>query len=298
MSCIKLTQDEFIKRAKNIHGDKYIFDKAIYKGIKQKVIVICPRHGEFLATPDHLLLGKPTGCNQCGIDSHYYTTEEYIKTVKSRHKKHFDYSLVIYKDRNTPIVLICDKSHRFTLKAGYHLFHGGRCTVCHPISRNLELFIIKAKEIHGDRYDYSKAIYTGSKNKLIISCKQHGDFLIDPNSHLNRKGCPECNTSKGESAIQLFLNRNNICFIKEKTFRDCRDKGLLRFDFYLPDFNTCIEFDGYWHFNTHPSNLDGFNKVIRRDRIKNIYCRENHIPLIRISSLKNIGPTLTNILKL
>ena len=282
---------------KAVHGDKYILDKAVYKNIKQKVVIVCREHGEFLATPDHLLLGKPTGCNQCGIDSHVYTTEEFIEIAKKKCKHSFNYSLVNYVQYNIPIKLICEKGHVFERRPKLHLGRGNQCPICsNNFPKNLNSFITDARKVHGGRYDYSKSDYITSKTKTIITCPIHGDFLMKPNCHLNGKGCPDCANSKGEDAIIQFLTKNNIGFIKQATFPGCRSKALLRFDFYLPAHNTCIEFDGYWHFNPFKGDMEQFSSTKKRDRIKNIYCRENHIPLIRISDLKNIEPTLTKLL--
>ena len=92
-----------------------------------------------------------------------------------------------------------------------------------------------------------------------------------------------CLKSKGEALIQKIFEENNIDYIKEKAFSDCRFKdtnGLARFDFYLPQYNIIIEYDGEQHFHTC-GYLD-YEKQHNHDLIKNKYCFKNNIPLIRI----------------
>jgi len=86
------------------------------------------------------------------------------------------------------------------------------------------------------------------KTKIKIICKNHGEFTTTPNNHLRGSGCPSCGQSKGEDRIQKLLEENNIKFIKQHRFPDCKNIKPLSFDFYLLEYNTCIEFDGIQHF--------------------------------------------------
>ena len=98
------------------------------------------------------------------------------------------------------------------------------------------------------------------------------------------QGCPFCSASTGELFIWEYLNNYNINCIFQHSFEDCRYKRPLRFDFYLPDYNMCIEFDGRQHFcyNTKYS-LGRFDDIKKRDKIKDDYCKDNNIKLLRIS---------------
>jgi hypothetical protein len=95
-----------------------------------------------------------------------------------------------------------------------------------------------------------------------------------------------CNTfSKGEDRIRKILENNSIKFEKEKVFKDCinpETQNVLRFDFYLPDYNTCIEYDGKQHFQEVYFCPDSLEDRQRRDQVKNEYCDNNNIKLIRI----------------
>ena len=132
---------------------------------------------------------------------------------------------------------------------------------------------------------------------ILWHCKCDCGREVDiPTSALTTGNSTTCGfhtQSKGASKIENILIKNKIKYVKEKTFPDCVDKGKLRFDFYLPDYNYCIEYDGEQHFNKANSGFfkDRLEDIQRRDAIKNQYCKNNNIKLIRISYLdiKNIS---------
>lgn len=125
----RLTQEEFIRRAKDVHGDKYDYSKVEYKSTSKKVLIVCPMHGDFWQTPQQHF--KTCGCEKCSYDNRGASTTE--------------------------------------------------------------AFIKRAKEIHGNKYDYSKVQYVKSTTKVCIVCPKHGEFWQTPSSHVNAKqGCQKC----------------------------------------------------------------------------------------------------------
>lgn len=105
-----------------------------------------------------------------------------------------------------------------------------------------------------------------------------------PDNILNKfRGCPYCKESKGERKIRHFLENNNIRFVSQKKFTDCKDKKELPFDFYLPDFNMCIEYDGEQHFEEVKIFKDKLEKVQHHDELKTTYCNNHNILLLRIN---------------
>jgi len=175
---------------------------------------------------------------------------------------------------------------------------GKNCFRCNGSKKlTTEEFIEKAKLIHGNRYDYSSVKYINNYTKINIICKQHGMFVQTPNNHLRNHGCPICNLSKGEKEIQSFLFENEIKFQREKIFEKLNQK---RFDFYLPKYNIAIEYDGIQHFKSIDffGGEDCFIKRKQSDEIKNQFCIDNNIKLIRIpyTKLSYIGNILKEIL--
>ena len=277
----KSTTEDFIKKAKELHGDKYDYSKVNYLRSRDKVKIICPTHGEFEQKANNHLNGQ--GCPMCKIS----TTDSFIKKAKTVHGNKYDYSKVDYKKIKDKITIICKKHGPFIQIAGNHLAGSG-CPSCYGKFRsNTEEFIERSKSLHGDKFDYSKVDYISRSKPVNIICKKHGIFSQLPLNHLVGAGCPYCRESRGELNIAKILSELNINFIRNKKFDDCfgNFKLKLPFDFYLPDYNICIEYDGEQHYR--PVSIYGGEKKFKQqqinDNIKNEYCKKNGIELIRIS---------------
>lgn len=163
-------------------------------------------------------------------------------------------------------------------------------------------FIQKASRIHHNKYSYSKVDYISSETPVIIECPIHGEFLQTPHNHLNGRGCPKCNESHGERIITVYLDSLNIYYIKQykvevPTF--IRKSGLIYIDFYLPDYNIFIEYNGIQHYT--PQNHFGgqlkFQKQIMRDNWLRDYCSNKNIQLLEIKYNEDPKQVLENILK-
>ena len=279
----KKTTEEFIKESKEIHGDKYDYSLVDYKNNSIKVNVICKKHGIFETYPSNHI-HKNYGCQKCS-KNYKPNTIEYIKKVKNIHGDKYDYSLVEYKNAHKPIIIICKKHGIFEISPNKHIIGQG-CSKCFgKIKKTTDEFIKDAKIIHGDEFDYSKSKYINSKSKITIICKKHGKFELTPDAHINKKvKCKKCSESKGERIISEILELKNIKYIKQKTFEGCVYKSKLKFDFYLSDYNMCIEYDGIQHYK--PIGFFGGVNSLKmtkiRDEIKNNYCKDNNIQLLRI----------------
>jgi hypothetical protein len=220
-----LTTEQFIKKAKSIHGNKYDYSKVNYIKSYIKVIIICPKHGEFLITPNNHL-SKKAGCSIC-FGNKTLTTKQFIIKANDIHNNRYDYSLVQYINTSSKVKVKCNKHGIFNVTPNDHLSNCG-CPDC-GIEHSKELqrkptkqFIIDAKKIHGNLYDYSLTKYINCKTKIIIICKKDGSFEQTPNAHLRGQGCPKCKKFKGEEKISSYLKEHNINFISQKRFEDCR----------------------------------------------------------------------------
>jgi len=276
----KKTTKQFIIESQNIF-DKYDYSEVDYINNKTKVEIVCKKHGSFWKTPNHHLKGQ--GCPECS--STKKTLGRFISESNKVHNYKYIYSKSIYKNALSKIEIICPKHGSFFQRTEAHL-RGQGCSKCNFESQNktTKEFIVDAIKVHGNKYDYSKVNYKNNYTKVKIVCKKHGCFLQISNSHLNGRGCPNCNTSKGELKIKKYLDSYNINYIQQKTFKDCKYKRFLKFDFYLPEENVCIEYDGIQHFQPikYFGGEKAFNKTKIRDNIKNNYCNEKNIQLIRI----------------
>ncbi len=195
----KLTTDEFIKRAREVHGDRYDYSKVRYVDSKTKVCIICKDHGEFLQQPSNHLRG--IRCPWCGIEAtrvkRTNSVDEFLKSAKAIHGDKYDYSKVVYVNKRTKICIVCPEHGDFWQSPGKHL-SGQGCKKCHHVflakqfSFGKEVFVEKAKAIHNGFYDYSAVNYINSHTHVQIICPIHGAFLQEPASHLRGHGCPIC----------------------------------------------------------------------------------------------------------
>ena len=186
----KLTTEEFIEKAKKLHGDKYDYSKAEYINAKTKVCIICPEHGDFWQVPDKHLHGH--GCPMCHPFSHK-NTDWFVNESRKIHGNRYDYSLTEYTGALNKVRIICPTHGVFGQTANNHL-HGQGCPKCHKMKKqkNLDDFITEAKNIHRDKYDYSKVEYRGAHTRVCIVCPEHGEFWQTPANHLSGKGCRKC----------------------------------------------------------------------------------------------------------
>jgi hypothetical protein len=206
------------------------------------------------------------GCINCGRDSiisnNKYTTNEFIIKSNEKHNNKYDYSKVNYINSKNKILIICKEHGEFIQSPDHHL-QGQGCKICGEIRTqnfkysNTNQFIEKSKNIYGNKYDYSKTEYINSHTNIIIICKEHGEFYIRPNNHINsNQGCPKCQKIKQYSKLSIiWLNfisnyykiniqhgMNNNEFIIPNT--------KYKADGYCKETNTIYEFHGnYWHGN-------------------------------------------------
>lgn len=216
------------------------------------------------------------------------TTQQYIDKCKVTHGKKYDYLKLKYINSDTKVNIICRKHGVFKQWPSDHR-RGFGCPTCSgKVKGNTERFIKKAIEVHGIYYNYSKVKYKSLGVPITIICPKHNQFKVIPRYHIygSAIGCAKCNRSKGEIKIEEWLIENKIKFEAQKTFKGL---GTSRFDFYLPDYNFCIEFDGAQHFHVrHQRTRDKvkaeqrFKDLKRRDKKKNDYCKREKIKLIRI----------------
>jgi hypothetical protein len=299
----KSTTNDFISKSQLKHcRQKYDYKKVIYVNNKTPVCIICPKHGEFLQTPNNHLNGAkcPECAKICRLSFFRSNTEKFIKRAVEVHGTLYDYSKSVYGNNNMgKIIIVCSKHGEFLQTPNDHL-DGCGCPICgkekntKSRTKTTELFIEEAKNIWRNFYDYSKSNYVGCDKKVIIICPKHGEFLQTPNNHVNsQQGCPKCNMSKGELKVLLFLDGHNISYIRQHWFSDCRSgigkKQILRFDFYVPSKNLLIEYNGKQHYKAnsfvggkHNITKQELTEIRYRDKIKSQYAKQNDIRLLRI----------------
>lgn len=292
----KYNTEEFIVKAIKKHGNVYDYSRVNFIHTKKPVEIICKTHGVFLQIPNGHLNGY--GCKKCATDINSkrkkYSHDVFIQKAILKHGNKFDYSLTIYKNSTSKIKIICPKHGVFEQRAVSHLLFG--CNQCENNYISKKEFINNSSKTHYNKYDYTQVEYKTSASKVKIVCPEHGVFEQRAYHHMKGTGCPNCKTSNGVNAIKQILFSMNFEFITEHRFENCKLKNTLPFDFYLPNYNTCIEFDGEQHFKPmgYKSGKKKFEKTIKTDNIKNEFCKNNKINLFRINYKENVEKILIN----
>lgn len=288
-----LTKEEFIKKAREKHGDKYDYSKVEYVDAHTKICIKCPSHGEFWQTPHKHLQGR--GCSTCGVikigDKNRLSLSNFIKRANKVHDGKYNYSKVDYVNVHTKVCIICPKHGEFKQIPKHHI-RGSGCPKCSGnYVPTTEEWIVSANEKHNDKYDYHKVKYVKSTTKVCIICPEHGEFWQKPVCHTQGCGCPKCNLSHLEQSVMNYLDKHEIAYAYQKHFKWLGRQSL---DFYLPDYKVGIECQGEQHFFPVDFANKGaewackeFNKTISRDKRKKTLCEKHGIKLLYFGNVQN-----------
>lgn len=298
---LKLTPEEFAQRMYNINNNIELLSS--YVDMKHKIDCRCKIDGyEWIALPQNLLNGH--GCPQCSVS----------KSIIALRKTHNDFVndvhnlsptieiLNNYIDNKTNIKCCCKICNHTWETVASNLIAGKGCPVCglkkriSSITKTTKQFIIELGEVNQDIEIIGE--YINTNTPILCKCKIDGNkWFATPSNLLRGTGCPLCNCSHGENAIKNILTNMEINFIPQHKFDDCKHLRPLPFDFYIPNYNLCIEYDGQQHFRpvnfggcSDEQALDVYLKTKENDLIKNRYCKDNGINLLRIkySDFNNI----------
>lgn len=218
--------DDVIEEAKRVHGGIYTYPDQHLKNNKEKLHIICNKHGSFFQILGNHI-NKKHGCPKCKGEKHgasrSFNFEIFISKATKIHGNKYDYSKVVYKNSNSPVEIICPEHGSFYQTPDSH-WDGRNCPKCaqkllaDSQRYNKDIFADKARDVHGSKYDYSKVEYLDSVTKVTILCKDHGEFKTAPSNHLSGQGCPECANLRrgfGRSAIyKSFQEYSNIYLIR------------------------------------------------------------------------------------
>lgn len=251
----RLTNDEFIKKAKNIHGSVYDYSRVKYINNYTDVEIICNKHGSFFQRPYNHLIGY--GCPECSYEKQRIGKEFFIEKAHEIHGDKYNYSKVRYINNHTKVCIICPEHGEFWQKPNNHLCGQG-CYECGKKSLGIyralttEDVIEKFKNRHGDKYDYSHFVYNGYDEKSVVICREHGPFYITPHAHIKGSGCKHCANKYliGETTLKNLLEKhfNNVLYQVKSDTTGFDWLGRQSLDFYIPEIKTAIEYQGEQHF--------------------------------------------------
>lgn len=291
------SHEQYVNEVKNINPNIIVLGE--YINAKTPILHKCTIHNiEWKPYPEVILRGG--GCSECWKEklhnTHCRTHEQYVMELALANPNVI--ALGTYVDALTPILHKCliDGYEWYTIPNS--LLQGYGCPKC---AGNLQLstqeYVERLHNVNPNIVPLED--YKTAKTKIWHKCLIDGyKWMAEPSSTLQGYGCPKCCESKGEKMVAQWLDKNNIQYISQKKFNDCRDKYTLPFDFYLPELNCCIEYDGKQHFEA----IDWFGGqksleyIQRHDQIKTEYCKNNNIKLLRIPYFKDIDKELNNFL--
>jgi len=278
----KLTQEEFIEKAKLKHGDKYDYSMVEYINWNTKIIIICKEHGEFLQVPNNHLNGR--GCFYCSYDNKRGNKIDFVKKSKILHNDKYDYSLVEYKSAIIKVKIICKEHGIFEQVPNSHL-NGATCPRCHNNYKikTTDEFVKRANKKHKYLYDYTEVVFINYNYNVRIICEKHGKFEQTPATHLRGSGCYRCSLSYGkienEWLDSLNINKRQVRINNYKV------------DGYDPDTNTIYEFNGdYWHGNPIKYKENDIN-IISNKTFGELYLKT----LEKENKLKELGYNIVSI---
>lgn len=317
---VKLSKEEFLKRAINVHSNAYDYTKTKFINIRSKITVNCPIHGDFTVlakshiyprndtdTPvlsgscpkcAKLIINKtrankaPTACDDEIIAKYKQLYPEYtfknkidrVWTISKKTKNRYQKRIITFECPRHGIQKVAwrpEIEHKKDI-----------CLSCSVERKRMpeNIFLDKLKNKFGDSVDYTKAVYVNWCTPVTLICPIHGEFSAPPNDLLRKRrclvACSKCRFSNGEELIKRFLILNKIEYVRQYRLPIFKTRGLkLYYDFYLPKLNLLIEFDGLQHFVPVKvwGGTENLRKTQMRDEIKNKFAKTCNIPLLRIA---------------
>lgn len=304
----KHTTESFIEKAKSVHGETFNYKNVDYKNCGAKVEIICQKHGSFFQRPDHHWAGH--GCILCRNENTGLllrgSFEDFLKKAKDIHGEKYSYNQDSFRGMRKKTKITCSAHGEFYQTAIEHVAGSG-CKLCsfqatserQKIDR--ETLLKRLHSINNRKYEFNISNYETLHSTIEVFCLEHQiKFKARVGNFLNGKiGCPCCKTkSQGERKLAKILTDHRISFEHEKTFSNlvAETGQKLRFDFYLPHSNVLIEYDGVQHFEpvARFGGEFGFAKTQKCDEMKNNFCQQNNIQLIRIRYDEDISSVLRN----
>lgn len=295
---IKKTTEEYIQELSAINPNIEVIEE--YINARTPIEHKCKIDGyRWKATPVSVLRGN--GCAKCAGNAKR-TTEAYTTELAQVNPNVV--VLGVYVNALTPILHRCIiDGHEWTATPS-NLLGGQGCPKCatrllsQQFSKQHEQYVQEVVVVNPDIEVVGT--YVNSHTAILHRCKNDGhEWMARPSNILSGKGCPKCKESQGEKQVCEWLRVHGFECKYQHSLEGCVDKKFLPFDFYIPQYNICIEYDGIQHYE--PVDFAGkgkewalnrFNTTQHHDRIKTEYCHNNNIPLLRIPYYANVEDEL------
>lgn len=286
------TSDKFNQEVYELVKNEYtILNGYINADTKVTIRHNCDKcnHHEWNILPNNFLAGQR--CPKCAKNARK-TTKEFAEEVKMI--TNGEYSLISeYKNSKTDVKLRhnCSKCNNYEYYvSSSNFYHGDRCPKCGgKLKKTTEIFKQEVYNLVKDEY-IVLGEYKTAKTKLLVKHNEcNHEYNVSPDNFLRGKRCPFCNNSKGEKAIDNILAKNSIIYSREYIFDGLNGilGNPLRYDFAIFDnkektiLKLLIEYDGEFHYKKYYDEQNFESQQIH-DNLKNDYCKQNNIDLLRI----------------
>lgn len=288
------THEQYVTEVALINPNIEVISR--YTNADVKIKIRCKICGnEWFARAADVIRGH--GCPKCSQKALTKTHEQYVSELAA-----INPNIVVidkYINSYTKIKHLCLKCGNEWIVKPNDLLQGNHCPQCSTRRKSHEQYVAELAiknpniEVIGQ--------YVNANTNIMHHCTVCGyEWMLRPSHALNGLGCPSCQETSGEQKIRQWLISNDIEYEYQKCFADCKNQRMLPFDFYLPNYHCCIEYDGAQHFRE--VNLWGGQEYLLQrqynDQIKNTYCQNNNISLIRIRYDEDVNEVLNNTLKL
>lgn len=275
---------------KYIEKEGYTLVSKEYIRKRDKLEMICPNGHKINLSFD--CFSKGVRCGECYKKEPRISKRQTLEEVKRVVELVEGYELLSTEyDPNKKIKIrhICGNEYEVTLN---NFKRGKRCPICQLKREEKRIkkdYVVK--NINKEGYEIiSLNGFNKSSDKIKLKCPKGHIYEVSWNTFQQGSRCPHCKSSKGENKVKDYLDSKNIIYYQQYKFEDCKNDRSLPFDFYLPQYNTCIEYDGQQHYKlidfsgnmTIKEQEDRLEYYKRNDNIKTKYCKDNNIKLIRI----------------
>lgn len=257
-----LSLEQYIKKAREVHGDTYDYSKVVYKGSRVRVIIICKVHGEFMQWPHSHLQGST--CLKCSTAkravNQQSTMEQFLDKANKKHSGRFCYSKVNSPLHTSRVIIGCPDHGDFEQTVASHLAGKG-CPHCARefttgvITSNTGKYVTEVSKRHDYGYDYSKVEYIHSEKPVTIVCPKHGEFQIIAAHHMTGSRCGKCVSEDRDVSSLLFTKWG-----EERVNQHLSEHGDKPFRLYLLNFN----------YKGKHSYKVGITRVSVEDRVKSM----------------------------
>lgn len=223
-----LTTEEFVVRARRVHGDRYDYGRVRYVDSRTPVTVACLEHGAFTQKPNNHLYGE-RGCPACGRRNQTaaitrYDTASFIAQAREVHGDRWIYARAAYSGLTEKLTITCPAHGDFQQTPNNHLYAKAGCPSCAVEAIKAKTTMSQAnfeaavRHVHGDLYGLELARYTGAMRKVTLTCPQHGTFSLAPNGLLEGKGCRACGYEKRQRTREEFISEAREVFQVRYTY--------------------------------------------------------------------------------